>query len=834
VLTLKIRIKVLLTALISLLVALICTFFIVEALLVGYIEKEEISIVKHNYDKAVSILRREEGSLRSTVLDWAQWDDSYQFIKDSNSQFIKENLYPEALEAINLQYMIFLDKEYNVVFANSAASLKDQDSTVLESLLKQIKVKDAFKNNPDMDQITGETAINGVPMLVSVAQVTDGTGKKPGNGYLLIVRYLDNEFVKYVENVLQVGIVMLPSKTEGNTAGLQIEQSGADSGIGVMQIEKNESILKSYVNMKDILKDKPISLLVQMDREIYRNGITAVIYFGLICGFALLSVAGFCIYVFDMLVTHRISRLHAFVDNVAISKDTSVRIDMNGTDEISKLAANMNNMLEKIDSSYKELKERDERFRLIMDATNDGFFDVNVKSGELYISPSMIKYLGYAESYKTTSYKEFLNNILSEDRGKFEVTFNQYLAKESEIFRVECRIFKQNKDWIWVVFRGKLIDPNEQGVPVRLVGTISDITKRKIYEEANLYLMQTDSVTELKNRTYMEKMLLNADQCKECDGWLIMGDVNGLKLINDSFGHQEGDRLLRTIGDILKKCCSASDTPARWGGDEFLILVLNRDAAYVDMLIQTIKSECEHVINYPFKISIALGSARKDKNHVDSDTVLKLAEERMYRNKLLESRSTRSAILSSLEQSLHETHMETEEHTRRIKNMCLMIGNYLGLSREELDELALLGVLHDIGKIAIPEAVLAKPGKLTNEEWEIMKTHTEIGYRIAASTPELAHIADKILSHHERYDGSGYPHGLAGSSIPKLSRLLAIVDSFDVMTHDRIYKKAMSVESAVNELKACSGTQFDPEMVETFLKLLAEERFDSNTNESIA
>ena len=150
-----------------------------------------------------------------------------------------------------------------------------------------------------------------------------------------------------------------------------------------------------------------------------------------------------------------------------------------------------------------------------------------------------------------------------------------------------------------------------------------------------------------------------------------------------------------------------------------------------------------------------------------------------------------------------------------------------------MDELALLGILHDIGKIAIPEVILLKPDKLTNEEWEVMKTHTEIGYRIAASSPELAHIADEILCHHERYDGTGYPQGLVGKDIPKLSRLLSIADSFDVMTHDRVYKKAMSFANAVEELKSCSGKQFDPEMVEAFLKLLYEHSIDINIEESI-
>ena len=593
-----------------------------------------------------------------------------------------------------------------------------------------------------------------------------------------------------------------------------------------IRVEKNEASIKSYTQIDDILNDQPVPVIFDLERKLYNNGINALEYFSAIFLIAILIVANLYILIINRLVTHRIGRLHAFIDNVTASKDTSSRISMNGKDEISKLAANMNSMLGELDNSYAELKEREGRFKRIMEATNDGYFDMDLSTDAIYISPSWLVYIGYKESSSYMNYQKYIDTIFDEDKEVFKSAVEKYLQGKTDIFRVEYRVMKSTGESLWTVARGRTVEFDENGKALRLIGTISDITMRKRYEAENLYLIQIDPITTLKNRAYMESILKEAEQCKECNGWLIMGDVNGLKIVNDSFGHQEGDRLLRTIGEVLQKCCSEGDIPARWGGDEFLILVRDRDSGYVEHLIQRIKAECEQVVDYPFKISIALGSARKDEMHPDSKTVLKQAEERMYRNKLLESRSARSSIISSLEQSLHEKHFETKEHTKRIQHMCVQIGDSLGLSQEELDELALLGVLHDIGKIAIPEAILLKPGKLSNEEWEIMKTHTEIGYRIAASSPELAHIADEILCHHERYDGTGYPQGLAGNEIPKLSRLLSIVDSFDVMTHDRVYKEAMSLEDAVHELRSCSGNQFDPEMVEAFLKLLENHLFE--------
>jgi diguanylate cyclase (GGDEF)-like protein len=341
--------------------------------------------------------------------------------------------------------------------------------------------------------------------------------------------------------------------------------------------------------------------------------------------------------------------------------------------------------------------------------------------------------------------------------------------------------------------------------------------------EEILLLSYYDKLTKLNNRAYMEKLLNELDNNKEDNYYIIVGDVNGLKLINDALGRLEGDKLLSIVGKILKEICDKEDVISRWSGDEFVILIKNKDSVYVSNLIDKIKEKCAKELEFHFKISIAWGYAGCYEEILNAENVMNLAEKRMYRNKLMEDKSTRSAAISSLLKTLHEKHSETEEHTIRIKNLSVKLGKKIGLTKEKLDELELLSSLHDIGKIGIPEHILMKPGKLTEEEWTIMKTHSDIGYRIASSTPELAHIANNILAHHERYDGTGYPNNLKGEEIPLLSRIISIVDSFDVMTHKRVYKEAFNKEYVIEELKRCSGTQFDPFLVKEFISLLEEQ-----------
>ncbi|HSV32332.1 MAG TPA: HD-GYP domain-containing protein [Atribacteraceae bacterium] len=218
-------------------------------------------------------------------------------------------------------------------------------------------------------------------------------------------------------------------------------------------------------------------------------------------------------------------------------------------------------------------------------------------------------------------------------------------------------------------------------------------------------------------------------------------------------------------------------------------------------------------------LSLALGTAEKTAVSEDFPAIFRKAEDRMYRHKLAESRSARSAVLSALQETLREKSWETKEHAERVERLARRLGEAVGLCASDLDRLALLNTLHDIGKITLPDAVLRKPGPLSPEEWVLVRQHPETGYRIARSTDELAHIAEEILAHHERWDGSGYPRELAGEAIPLLSRLSAIVDAYDAMTNHRPYRETLRPDEALGELRRCAGTQLDPALVERFVDL---------------
>lgn len=339
-------------------------------------------------------------------------------------------------------------------------------------------------------------------------------------------------------------------------------------------------------------------------------------------------------------------------------------------------------------------------------------------------------------------------------------------------------------------------------------------------EERLRYLSEIDILTGLYNRHSFEEKIKELNYEKYLPLGIIMGDVNGLKLVNDTLGHLEGDNLLKSISEILKEICNPNAYVFRWGGDEFIILVPNCNELKSEKIITSITKECEQAQYKFMQLSIALGEGMKHSLKEDIYECIRKVEEKVYRQKLLEKKSIKSSIMQSLKKSLEEKNMETNEHTQRVTQYALAIGRKLKLKISDLDELALVGSLHDIGKIAVNEEVLLKPGKLTKEEFEIMKTHTEKGYRIINAFSELGNVAKCVLTHHEKWDGSGYPLGLAEKEIPLMARIINVADSYDVMTSDRIYKKAMGEYEAIKELKRCSGSQFDPKIVECFIEYI--------------
>lgn len=372
---------------------------------------------------------------------------------------------------------------------------------------------------------------------------------------------------------------------------------------------------------------------------------------------------------------------------------------------------------------------------------------------------------------------------------------------------------------------GQPRDVSVKGVPIILdkriiggYGIYADISERKKAEKEILYMNYHDQLTGVYNRRFFEEELKRLDTERNLPITVIMADVNGLKLINDAFGHSDGDKLLIKTADLIKRECRADEIIARLGGDEFVILLPRTDPEAAEKIIKRIKAASSSIQVQSMELSISFGCETKNSASQDIIEVLKNAEDNMYRDKLFESPSVRGKTIQAIIKSLHEKNKREEQHSQRVSYLCEAIGIAMGQSESDVNELRTVGLLHDIGKIAIDEKILNKPGQLTAEEWNEIKRHPEIGYRILSSVNDMAELAELVLAHHERWDGNGYPKGLKGERIPLQSRIIMVADAYDAMTSERTYRMPLAEDKVIEQLRENAGKQFDPEVVSVFIE----------------
>lgn len=592
----------------------------------------------------------------------------------------------------------------------------------------------------------------------------------------------------------------------------------------------------------------------------------------------------------------------------------------------------------------KQLQESQERLELAMWGSDEGLWDWNLASGELFLNDRIIRRLGYNPVYFANQVDAWLAIMYPADQVYVLEKMKEHMQGKTDCYEVEYRLFSNTRELHWVFDRGRAVERDENGLVTRIVGMSMDITARKetekaiidarnryltliaaipelvvqvnvmlefvwvndqaksfygeavlgtsihnyfcdphdyrkmlkgleifqeteyitfnietwhyrqdggkrllnwvikpLYEEKQIvaylatardltemhqaeekirYLSFHDSLTGLYNRAFAEEELQHLDIPGQLPLSIIMGDVNALKLSNDAFGHAEGDKLIQTIAEILKNSCRKGDIIARWGGDEFVLMLPRTSNKEAGGVCQRVRQLCSLAPAAPIQPSVSLGVATKENPEQNIYEVLEIAEDGMYRNKLLESASLRKAIIASLEQHLHERTHETRDHVQRMQELAILFAAELGLPVNDLERLVLLAKLHDVGKLGVPEWILNKPERLNEEEWESIKKHTEIGFRITTASHDLISIADEVLSHHENWDGSGYPRGLSGKEIPYLARIISIVDSYEVMTCGRLYKAVLRSQEALNEIRNGAGSQYDPELAVSFIRFM--------------
>lgn len=469
----------------------------------------------------------------------------------------------------------------------------------------------------------------------------------------------------------------------------------------------------------------------------------------------------------------------------------------------------------------REVKEREEELQAIFDTVDSGIILVNKNTYIIEANNTMARMLNC--NYDDLIGTSYMDHVHSSESEEASSNFNKLVNGEVTHLNIERLYKRKDGTNFWGTLSAKrLYYPN--GSFWCLVGSITDINERKIMEERLTEMSLKDILTGLYNRNFFEEEMKRLSKERHAPMGVLVCDLDGLKFINDTLGHEYGDKLLKKTSSLLKQNFRSSDIVARIGGDEFAVLLTETKPEIVEQMIKRLRETVENYNNSNPSIPISLSMGYSlNGGREDIQQIFREADDKMYREKIQREDSSRNYILQALTKSLQVRDFETEGHSDRLRNLIISLANSFNLPQDFINELSLLARFHDIGKVGVSDNILYKEDSLTEEESEEMRLHSAKGHQIASSIPDLEPIADWILKHHERWDGTGYPLGLSGEDIPLASRLLAIVDSYDAMTSNRPYRKALTKEEAIAEIRNCSGTQFDPQIVEKFIQIINEQ-----------
>ncbi len=513
---------------------------------------------------------------------------------------------------------------------------------------------------------------------------------------------------------------------------------------------------------------------------------------------------------------HDLERIYRRKDGTTFPVLIKDRLILNEQGEITGIRCTIQDIAYR-KRAEERLRESEERFRQLAENIREVFY-IYEEGIFRYISPAYAEIWGRPPETLYEDPTSFWETVHPEDKNHVKRFLEE---KNQEEVEAVYRIVRPDQSIRWIRDRSFPIGDGS-GRTQRVVGIAADITDLKLGEEKLRYLSLHDPLTGLYNRIYFEEEMSRIEKARYRTVGILSCDVDGLKLVNDTLGHDQGDRLLAAAARVIRESFREGDLVARIGGDEFSVVLPDTTEPAVEYACLRIQEAVDtyNTSTPELPLSISVGFSVKNGSDKNLKDVFKEADNHMYRRKLYRTQSVRSTIVSTLINTLKARDLATEQHASRLEKLLVRMAALIGLPESTTADLSLLAKFHDIGKVGISDAILLKEGPLTSDEWTEMRRHCEIGYRIALSAQDLVPIADWILKHHEWWDGQGYPLGIQGEEIPVECRLLAIADAYEALTSARPYRRTFSPREAVAELRRHAGTQFDPELLEMFVKML--------------
>jgi diguanylate cyclase (GGDEF)-like protein/PAS domain S-box-containing protein len=809
----KVRYKIAVSVIPILLISIVAINASFGLFFKNYMKKQENSQITTVTEGLSSYFRSEKETYLSTANDWAHWDDTYNFMAGKNPEYIEKNLFEDTFDNLNLSFLILLDANRKQIYGQfygpdtGFTDFPDGFSAAMTTAEGSISGNGAF---------CGIFRLGGGYYFLAASGITDSLSEKAPVGKLVLGRRIDDGMLGKIADITGCSVGLLsaageltPEASDGRDAVLYRTGLTADKRAQEL----------TFVIPNPVDSQSSPMLTLSMPRDNFVSAMREVRVFSVINTAVLVVLAAVIVNLVGRYLARPISTLVSRIKQIDITKTPIGKLDESGQDEFAFIRKSINQLLGNIETYHQQLAKSREELRATLVSVGDGVITTDGKGLITFLNPVAEKLTGWSLGDALEQPVEQVFKIVNEYSREEIVSPVRTVFEKDAIVELANHTLLLSKDGTERPVEDTAAPIKDaSGLTMGCVLVFRDFSDRKEKQRRIEYLSYHDQLTGLYNRRYFEQALKQLHVSKTLPLSFIYADLNGLKIINDAFGHGSGDLIIQWVAELFLSECRADDIVARIGGDEFVILLPRTSKAEVEALVERLKDGAATKKYRDIDLSISFGWDTKEYLHQSALEVLRNAEDIMYQKKILSNASKRNGIIKSILHTLHVKCPREEAHSARVRDLCESIGAAYGLNSDDIKELITSGELHDIGKIAIDEIVLNKTEPLSDADWAQIRRHPETGYRLLGATNEFSAIAEYVLSHHERWDGNGYPRNLKGTEINWKARVIAVADAYDAMTSDRPYRLALSPETAANEIRSGAGKQFDPDIARVFIE----------------
>lgn len=772
-----------------------------------YVEKQETAQIDTSANSIVDFVKEKTSKYLGTVNDWGHWDDTYEYIKGRNTGYVERNLDISSFVNLDIDFFVLMDNAQEIVYKQYYSRYDDSFGQFPEEIENELSA--LVTRTMQYEDVSCIQKLGTEYYFFAFSDVTDSLSAEQTCGKILIGRLIDTTTISSMEKIS--GCTFAGIKTSGDIAentNPYYTRSISASGEKV----EIKLVLPNAYRLTD-----SVQLNLDLSRDLYLSSMRNLYIFTIISLLAGLLITALIIHIWSSVLTRPFEKLVREVSGIDVTMGSISKIPVTGTIEFQHLSQSINFLINRIESVQRDLDGSRKELEATLVSVGDGVIVVDMDYHITFLNPVAQRLMGWSMEEVTGREVGEVFNIINEYTRKTVISPIDLVFERHEIVELANHTLLIAKD-------GTEIPIEDTAAPIidgagKVTGCVlvfRDSSKQKEKQKQIEYLSYHDQLTGLYNRRFFEEEFRRLDVERNFPLAIIYADVNGLKIMNDAFGHESGDKLITLVSEAMQEVCRSDDIIARIGGDEFIILLPQTDSEHAEKIIERIKAKISTLQIQGISISVSFGLDVKMGTWQLSNDVMKNAEKDMYFRKTLNI-NNRNQIIKAIISALFQKCREEESHSNRVGLICRRIGEAFDLSPEQIKSLGVAGEMHDIGKIFVDESILKKGNNLDQIEWIQMKKHPEVGYRLLGATIEYHAIADFVLAHHENWDGSGYPKGLKGEDILWESRAIAIAEAYERMISTQYYSVPLSKDEAIQELRKNAGAQFDPQLVDLFI-----------------